>query len=77
MTVLKDWRCNGKTYVAYRNYINRPRNWESLGQAPSLRSTPGNRLLNFLLEVMSKYMLKFASIDFIMVTQNAYKKCIE
>lgn len=38
----KDWRCNGKTYVAYRNYINRPRNWESLGRAPSLRSTPGN-----------------------------------
>ncbi|GAB4837870.1 hypothetical protein Ancab_027396 [Ancistrocladus abbreviatus] len=26
----KDWRCNGKGYVAYRNYISRPRNWESL-----------------------------------------------
>ncbi|XP_004510993.1 uncharacterized protein [Cicer arietinum] len=37
----RDWRCNGKTYVAYRNYICRPRNWESL-RAPSLQSTPGN-----------------------------------
>ncbi|KAK7405490.1 hypothetical protein VNO78_06834 [Psophocarpus tetragonolobus] len=39
----KDWRCNGKTYVAYRNYIRRPRDWErdSL-RAPSLQSTPGN-----------------------------------
>ncbi|XVE67020.1 hypothetical protein DITRI_Ditri08aG0126700 [Diplodiscus trichospermus] len=36
-----DWRCNGKGYVAYRNYIRRPRNWESL-QIPSLSSTPGN-----------------------------------
>ncbi|XP_048492213.1 uncharacterized protein LOC104904305 isoform X2 [Beta vulgaris subsp. vulgaris] len=25
-----DWRCNGKGYVAYRNFIDRPRNWESL-----------------------------------------------
>ncbi|KAG2396491.1 Transcriptional corepressor LEUNIG-like protein [Vigna angularis] len=24
----RDWRCNGKTYVAYRNYLSRPRNWE-------------------------------------------------
>ena len=37
----RDWRCNGKTYVAYRNYISRPRNWESL-RPPSLQSTPGN-----------------------------------
>ncbi|CAI8607535.1 unnamed protein product [Vicia faba] len=37
----RDWRCNGKTYVAYRNYISRPRNWESL-RAPSLQNTPGN-----------------------------------
>ncbi|XP_015892493.1 uncharacterized protein LOC107426743 [Ziziphus jujuba] len=37
----RDWRCNGKGYVAYRNYIRRPRNWESL-QIPSLHSTPGN-----------------------------------
>ncbi|XP_034681600.1 WD repeat-containing protein 13 [Vitis riparia] len=36
----KDWRCNGKGYVAYRNYIRRPRNWESL-HAPSHSSTPG------------------------------------
>ncbi|KAK7317326.1 hypothetical protein RJT34_01453 [Clitoria ternatea] len=36
-----DWRCNGKTYVAYRNYICKPRNWESL-RSPSLQSTPGN-----------------------------------
>ncbi|KDO49480.1 hypothetical protein CISIN_1g0108711mg, partial [Citrus sinensis] len=35
-----DWRCNGKGYVAYRNYIRRPRNWES--QTPSYQSTPGN-----------------------------------
>ncbi|XP_049410535.1 uncharacterized protein LOC125873705 [Solanum stenotomum] len=37
----KDWRCNGKGYVAYRNYISRPRNWETL-QIPSRPSTPGN-----------------------------------
>ncbi|KAJ0077146.1 hypothetical protein Patl1_36515 [Pistacia atlantica] len=35
-----DWRCNGKGYVAYRNYIRRPRNWEL--QIPSQASTPGN-----------------------------------
>ncbi|XP_020533534.1 WD repeat-containing protein 13 isoform X2 [Jatropha curcas] len=35
-----DWRCNGKGYVSYRNYIRRPRNWES--QQMSLQSTPGN-----------------------------------
>ncbi|XP_044487861.1 WD repeat-containing protein 13 [Mangifera indica] len=35
-----DWRCNGKGYVAYRNYIRRPRNWEL--QIASLTSTPGN-----------------------------------
>nr|GMD11052.1 WD repeat-containing protein 13 [Ipomoea batatas] len=40
----KDWRCNGKGYVAYRNFINRPRNWETL-QIPSHSSTPGNRWL--------------------------------
>ncbi|KAK3006764.1 hypothetical protein RJ639_016205 [Escallonia herrerae] len=39
--VLKDWRCNGKGYAAYRNYINRPRNWENL-HIPSHSSTPGN-----------------------------------
>ncbi|MBA0822616.1 hypothetical protein Goarm_019406, partial [Gossypium armourianum] len=37
----KDWRCNGKGYVAYRNYIRRPRNWEN-SQIPSYPSTPGN-----------------------------------
>ncbi|XP_041013302.1 WD repeat-containing protein 13-like [Juglans microcarpa x Juglans regia] len=37
----RDWRYNGKGYVAYRNYISRPRNWESL-QSPSLQGTPGN-----------------------------------
>ncbi|XP_057501923.1 uncharacterized protein LOC130785752 [Actinidia eriantha] len=37
----KEWRCNGKGYVAYRNYINRPRNWESL-HIPSHSSTPGH-----------------------------------
>ncbi|XP_059653746.1 uncharacterized protein LOC132300597 [Cornus florida] len=37
----KDWRCNGKGYVAFRNYINRPSNWESL-HIPSHSSTPGN-----------------------------------
>ncbi|GMH16268.1 hypothetical protein Nepgr_018109 [Nepenthes gracilis] len=35
----KDWRCNGKGYVAYRNYIDRPRNWERL-LIPSHTSTP-------------------------------------
>ncbi|XP_019169258.1 PREDICTED: WD repeat-containing protein 13-like isoform X2 [Ipomoea nil] len=37
----KDWRCNGKGYVAYRNFINRPGNWET-SQIPSRPSTPGN-----------------------------------
>lgn len=37
----KDWRCNGKGYVAYRNFIRRPRNWETL-QSPSLQGTPEN-----------------------------------
>ncbi|KAL7002666.1 hypothetical protein U1Q18_003821 [Sarracenia purpurea var. burkii] len=37
----KDWRCNGKGYVAFRNYINRPRNWESL-HIPSRSSTSGH-----------------------------------
>ncbi|XP_035540314.1 WD repeat-containing protein 13-like isoform X2 [Juglans regia] len=37
----RDWRYNGKGYAAYRNYISRPRNWESL-QSPSLQGTPGN-----------------------------------
>ncbi|XP_028765613.1 WD repeat-containing protein 13 [Neltuma alba] len=36
-----DWRSNQKGYVAYRNYISRPRDWES-SQAPSLQATPGN-----------------------------------
>ncbi|KAL3614035.1 hypothetical protein CASFOL_042109 [Castilleja foliolosa] len=39
----KDWRCNGKGYVAYRNYINRPRNGES-AWTPSVSSTPGQRV---------------------------------
>ncbi|KAL3597386.1 hypothetical protein D5086_009023 [Populus alba] len=34
-----DWRCNGKGYASYRNYIRRPRNWDGL---PSHQSTPGN-----------------------------------
>ncbi|KAK7343160.1 hypothetical protein VNO80_26123 [Phaseolus coccineus] len=39
----RDWRCNEKTYVAYRNYISRSRNWErDSSRAPSLQSTPGN-----------------------------------
>lgn len=37
----EDWRCNGKGYVAYRNFINRPRNWDSV-QTPSHPSTPGD-----------------------------------
>ncbi|KAM1106031.1 hypothetical protein ACFX13_002981 [Malus domestica] len=37
----RDWRCNGKGYVAIRNYIRRPRNLERM-QTPSLQTTPGN-----------------------------------
>ncbi|KAH6780084.1 Transducin/WD40 repeat-like superfamily protein [Perilla frutescens var. hirtella] len=37
----KGWKCNGRGYVAYRNYINRPRNWENT-QTPSQASTPGH-----------------------------------
>ncbi|KAI7748306.1 hypothetical protein M8C21_012113, partial [Ambrosia artemisiifolia] len=36
----KDWRCNGRGYVAYRNFINRPDNWLN-SQIPSRTSTPG------------------------------------
>ncbi|CAI9294735.1 unnamed protein product [Lactuca saligna] len=36
----KDWRCNAKGYVAYRNFINRPDNWLN-SQIPSRTSTPG------------------------------------
>lgn len=54
---------------------------EELGEfrtSPKSSKYSGKQVADFfLLEVMSKYMLKFASIDFIMVTQNAYKKCIE
>ncbi|EPS72492.1 hypothetical protein M569_02261, partial [Genlisea aurea] len=34
----QDWRCNGKGYVAYRNYINRPRDGESC-PSPSVSNT--------------------------------------
>ncbi|XP_028965393.1 uncharacterized protein [Malus domestica] len=40
----RDWRCNGKGYVAIRNYIRRPRNLERM-QTPSLQTTPGNRVI--------------------------------
>lgn len=43
---LKDWRCNGKGYVAYRNFISKPRKWENL-RTPSLLSSPGNRFCEF------------------------------
>lgn len=41
-----DWRCNGKGYASYRNYIRRPRNWDGL---PSHQSTPGNRMIYWLM----------------------------
>ncbi|XP_010933087.1 uncharacterized protein [Elaeis guineensis] len=37
----KEWRCNGRGYVAYRNFIRRPRNWDSSANQ-SQTSTPGN-----------------------------------
>ncbi|CAL9067208.1 uncharacterized protein LOC103975275 [Musa acuminata AAA Group] len=37
----QEWRCNGRGYVAYRNFIRRPRNWESMAVA-SQSSSPGN-----------------------------------
>lgn len=51
---LKDWECNGRAYVAYRNYIRRPRNWES-SRIPSQASTPGNRLVISLSNVHEEY----------------------
>ncbi|KAK1352219.1 WD repeat-containing protein 13 [Heracleum sosnowskyi] len=36
----KDWRCKGRGYVAFRNYINRPKNWENLHNAGHT-GTPG------------------------------------
>ena len=50
MHFMKDWRCNGKGYTSYRNYIRRPRNWDGL---PSHQSTPGNRLLILYLSAAS------------------------
>lgn len=41
VTRREGWRCNGKGYVAYRNYINRPRNSEGM-RTPSRSSTPGH-----------------------------------
>ncbi|CAN0910517.1 WD repeat-containing protein 13 [Linum grandiflorum] len=46
-----DWRCSGKGYVSYRNYIRRPSNWEK-SQVSSLRSTPGNRYYIRTLELV-------------------------
>ncbi|WOK97129.1 WD repeat-containing protein 13 [Canna indica] len=37
----QEWRCNGKGYVAYRSFIRRPRNWESMA-VTSQSSSPGN-----------------------------------
>ncbi|KAJ0982375.1 hypothetical protein J5N97_010630 [Dioscorea zingiberensis] len=37
----KEWRCNGRGYVAYRNFMRRPKNWESFNVA-SRSSTPGH-----------------------------------
>lgn len=37
----KEWRCNGRGYVAYRNFIRRPRNWERMFAA-SQASTPNH-----------------------------------
>lgn len=36
-----DWRCNGKGYAAYRNYIRKPKNGEN-SQVTSHPSTPGH-----------------------------------
>ncbi|PKA65531.1 hypothetical protein AXF42_Ash005865 [Apostasia shenzhenica] len=41
----KDWRCNNRSYVAYRSFIRRPRNWESQTMTSQL-STPSNRLVS-------------------------------
>uniref|UniRef100_A0A2P2KW13 Transducin family protein n=1 Tax=Rhizophora mucronata TaxID=61149 RepID=A0A2P2KW13_RHIMU len=57
-----DWRCNRKGYVSYRNYIRRPRNWET-SQIPSLQSTPGNRLLKVYLIRMTYKILKFTLLS--------------
>lgn len=35
----KDWRCNDRSYCAYRNFIRRPRNWENQ-ISQSQQSTP-------------------------------------
>ncbi|KAL0903592.1 hypothetical protein M5K25_027982 [Dendrobium thyrsiflorum] len=37
----KDWRCNTRSYSAYRNFIRRPRNWENQ-ITQSYLSTPSN-----------------------------------
>lgn len=37
--VSQEWKCNGRSYTAYRNFIRRPRNQESQS------STPGDRLV--------------------------------
>ncbi|XWS62742.1 hypothetical protein CRYUN_Cryun06bG0037000 [Craigia yunnanensis] len=62
-----DWRCNGKGYVAYRNYTRRTRNWENL-QIPSHSSTPENRVIYWL---MHQWVMDFNStstLPFVRVT---------
>uniref|UniRef100_F6I3I8 Uncharacterized protein n=1 Tax=Vitis vinifera TaxID=29760 RepID=F6I3I8_VITVI len=63
----KDWRCNGKGYVAYWNYIGRPRNWESLHAPSQLKHSwsKGNLLVDasvgdgFRLQLHSPFCLRW------------------
>ncbi|XP_074555799.1 uncharacterized protein LOC141811669 [Curcuma longa] len=37
----QEWRCNGRGYVAYRNFIRRPRNWENVASQSSSAGNSG------------------------------------
>ncbi|KAG8501982.1 hypothetical protein CXB51_002111 [Gossypium anomalum] len=76
-----DWRCNGKGYVAYRNYIRRPRNWEN-SQIPSYPSTPGNRVIYWLMhqwamDVNFKFTLAFVRGGKLELKQGRYNICYD
>lgn len=59
-----DWRCNGKGYASYRNYIRRPRNWESQ-QMASLQSTPGDRVIYWLMDQWAMASMSKSTVPFI------------
>lgn len=59
----KDWRCNGKGYVAYRNFINRRGNQMNL-QVLSYTSSPGTRLIYWLIHQWAMGTISRSSLPY-------------